>query len=140
MAYLAPHFDPDVFVSYSHGDPREKGGGPFKDWTDRLISKLERDIEALDPEFEKIGIWRDPQIDPTGHWSSQLRAKVAASGILIIVMSKRYLLSPWCGDERTWFQEQVQAHDFDFNQPRAFVIRAQKTEYAEWPAFLLDDR
>ena len=21
MAYLAPHFDPDVFVSYSHGDP-----------------------------------------------------------------------------------------------------------------------
>ena len=21
MSYLAPHFDPDVFVSYSHGDP-----------------------------------------------------------------------------------------------------------------------
>jgi hypothetical protein len=31
MAYLAPHFDPDVFVSYSHGDPRGRGGSELKE-------------------------------------------------------------------------------------------------------------
>jgi hypothetical protein len=30
MAYLEPHFDPDVFVSYSHGDPRGTGDAPLR--------------------------------------------------------------------------------------------------------------
>jgi hypothetical protein len=40
MAYLSPHFDYDVFVSYSHGDPRGAGESPLKTWSHALIEAL----------------------------------------------------------------------------------------------------
>src|SRR4051794_32873629 len=41
MAFLSPHFDPDVFLSYSHGDPHGRGQSPLKDWTHKLVQRLE---------------------------------------------------------------------------------------------------
>ena len=46
MTYLAPHFDPDVFVSYSHGDPRADNCSPLKDWTQTLIRRLESEVDG----------------------------------------------------------------------------------------------
>jgi len=138
MAYLAPHFDPDVFVSYSHGDPRGGGGAPLKDWSQALIQRLEREILSLYPEFDDLQIWMDRQIDPTAHLTEELRGKVSASGILMIVMSKRYLGSSWCRDELDWFRKQVQDRGADSG--RVFVIRAQDTDSGQWPDFLRDER
>jgi hypothetical protein len=99
MAYLEPHFDPDVFVSYSHGDPRGAGDSPLKTWTHALLHKLESQILSLDTEYDALHVWMDEQIDPTASLTVELRDKVSASGVLIIVMSKRYLASSWCRDE-----------------------------------------
>jgi TIR domain len=137
MPYLAPHFDPDVFVSYSHGDPRD-GRAPLRDWTQALIRRLNDRLRSLETEFDDLRIWMDPDIDPTVYLTPDLREKAGASGVLMIVMSKRYLKSSWCGDELAWFKEQIQ--DRSSTGGRVFVIRAQETEISLWPDFLRDER
>ena len=138
MTYLAPHFDPDVFVSYAHGDPRHVGESPLKIWTIALVRRLESQILSLDTEYDALHIWMDEQIDPTAQLTEELRSKAAGSGILIIVMSKRYLASSWCRDELEWFRKQIQNRA---GEPgRVFVIRAQPTDQAAWPDFLRDER
>ena len=138
MAFLLPYFEYDVFVSYSHGVQGGEGDAPLKDWTLELIRSLETDIRAVDTEFDDLRIWRDEQIDPTIHLSDELRGKVRNSGILMIVMSPRYLASTWCKDELEWFRQQVQERERD--QGRVFVVRALRTDENRWPDFLRDTR
>jgi TIR domain len=139
MAYLAPHFDPDVFISYSHGDAVGDGKSPLKEWTRALIREiLERDIQALHPEFKTLNVWMDDKIDPTAFLTAELRSTVGASGVLMIVMSEHYLESSWCHDELEWFRKQIQDRAGD--PGRVFIIRAQKTDPSKWPDFLRDER
>jgi hypothetical protein len=98
MAYLAPDFDPDMFVSYSHGDPQE-GRAPLRDWTQALIRRLKDGCHALETEFDDLDVWMDPDIDPTAFLTEELRGKAGACGVLMVVMSKRYLKSTWCQNE-----------------------------------------
>ena len=107
MAYLSPDFDYDVFVSYSHGDPRAIGESPLKTWSHALIEALIADITSLSDEFDELAVCYDRDLDPTLQLTPELRRKVKAAAVLMILMSPRYLKSAWCGDERTWFQEQI---------------------------------
>ena len=66
MSYLDPHFNPDVFVSYSHGDPLG-GRAPLRDRTQALIRRLNDRLHALETEFDDLHIWMDPEIDPTAY-------------------------------------------------------------------------
>jgi hypothetical protein len=135
MAYLSPHFEHDVFVSYSHGDPR---AGTLKEWTLELVRKLIGHILDTDLEFGDLVIWWDKDLDPTAQLTPELKAKVKSSGILLIVMSPHYLASPWCKDELTCFSEQIQDRLQD--PERVFIIRAVRTDESKWPAFLRDER
>lgn len=138
MAYLAPDFEYDVFVSYSHGDPSSTGDSPLKRWTLSLVGELRAEIKSVDTEFDQLHIWLDDQIDPTAALTRELRDAVKSSGILMIVMSPRYLASSWCKDELEWFREQVRSRSSE--QGRVFVVRALATDEQEWPDFLRDER
>lgn len=138
MAYLEPHFDHDVFVSYSRGDPTGVGDSPLKRWTETLIDKLREDIQSVDTEFDQLRFWMDAQLDPTAPLTQELRDKVKSSGILMIFMSPRYLKSTWCKDELKWFGEQIRERSGE--QGRVFVIRAVATDESSWPDFLHDER
>jgi hypothetical protein len=138
MAFLRPYFEYDAFVSYSHGLPEGEREFPLRDWTRTLIRRLVTDIKLVDTEFDDLQIWRDENIDPTIQLTDELRAKVSQSGILIIVMSPRYLASAWCKDELDWFKQQVEDRMRD--QGRVFVIRAMNTDETKWPDFLRDSR
>ena len=138
MAYLSPHFDYDVFVSYSHGDPRRAGESPLKTWSHALIEALIADITSLSDEFDELAVWYDRDLDPTLQLTPELRRKVKAAAVLMILMSPRYLKSTWCGDERTWFQEQIEDRAAD--EGRVFIVRAVPTDEGAWPDFLRDER
>jgi hypothetical protein len=138
MAYLDPYFEYDVFVSYSHGDPSRTGDSPLKRWTASLICDLTSEIQSVDTEFDRLHVWHDEKIDPTAQLTEELRRKVRSSGILMIVMSQRYLASSWCKDELDWFREQVRNRSND--QGRVFVLRAMATDEKDWPDFLRDER
>jgi TIR domain len=138
MAYLKPHFEYDVFVSYSRGDPSHTGDSPLMRWTASLIRELKAEIQSVDTEFDQLHVWHDEKIDPTAGLTDELRRTVKSSGILMIVMSPRYLASSWCKDELDWFREQVR--DRSNEQGRVFVVRAVATEEKDWPDFLRDER
>ena len=70
--------------------------------------------------------------------TDELRSKVTCSGVLMIVMSAKYLASAWCKDELEWFRQQVQDRARD--QGRVFVVRALSTDEKAWPDFLRDVR
>jgi hypothetical protein len=135
MSHLAPQFDPDVFVSYSHGYPIG-GSAPLRDWTRDLIRRLRDRLQALETEFDDLHLWMDPELDPTADLKTELRDKASRCGALVIVMSKRYLKSDWCAKEREWFRGQVEARAPQAG--RVFLLQAQKTDPAHWPEFLLD--
>jgi hypothetical protein len=54
-------------------------------------------------------------------------------------MTPQYLRSPWCTDERRWFQE-IATRQPDGARGRIFVIRALPVPDADWPPFLCDER
>jgi hypothetical protein len=135
MAYLSPRFDYDVFVSYSHGDPMRTGKSPLKTWSHALIEALIADITSLSDEFDKLAVWYDRELDPTLQLTNELRSKVKVAAVLMILMSPRYLKSAWCGDERTWFREQIEDRE-----GRVFIVRAVPTDESTWPDFLRDER
>jgi hypothetical protein len=137
MPYLAPHFDPDVFVSYSHGDP-VGNRAPLREWTLALIRLLKDQLHSLEPDFKHLHLWVDAENDPTAKLTDELRKIVSASGVLMIVMSKHYLGSSWCQDELDWFRKQIEARPGESG--RVFVLRAQDTDTALWPDFLRDER
>jgi hypothetical protein len=93
MTFLAPYFTHDVFVSYSHGDPLGTNESPLKRWTIALVHELIAEIRAIDTEFDGLDVWLDEHLDPTAHLTDELRHKVGSSGILMIMMSPRYLSS-----------------------------------------------
>jgi hypothetical protein len=138
MAFLAPHYSLDAFVSYSHGDPKRSGDSPLRTWSLALIKTLRDHIYSLSTEFDDIAIWCDEQIDPTAKLTETLRSTVKSAAILIVLMSPRYLKSSWCTDERAWFESQVKDRVKDLSC--VLVVRVVSTRESEWPAFLLDER
>ena len=80
MAYLEPHFENDVFVSYSQGDPSGVGDSPLKRWTEDLVNKLRADIQSVDTEFDQLQLWMDAQLEPTTPLTAGLRQEVRSSG------------------------------------------------------------
>jgi hypothetical protein len=138
MAYLSPEYEFDVFVSYSHGDPKGTGNSPLKTWSHALIEALIADITSLSDEFDDLQIWWDRDLDPTLQLTPELRRRVKAAAVLMILMSPRYLKSSWCGDEAAWFRQQVEDRAAD--EGRVFVVRTVPTDEGAWPAFLRDER
>jgi hypothetical protein len=138
MAFLSPHYAYDAFVSYSHGHPQGAGDSPLKCWSLALIKALRADILDLSADFDALEIWIDEQIDPTAELTEAIRNTVKASAILIVLMSDRYLKSSWCRDEREWFESQVKNRIQDLSC--VLVVRVTKTDDADWPSFLRDER
>ena len=108
MAYLTPHFDPDVFVSYSHGDPH---------WRRCAVAGLDTGAHPQAGELD-FGRSKQNSTTSTSGWTPKsirpltdprVEGKGRRCGVLMIVMSKRYLKSSWCRDELEWFREQSRA-------------------------------
>jgi hypothetical protein len=106
----------------------------------RTIEALIADITSLSDEFDELAVWYDRDLDPTLQLTPELRRKVTAA-VLMILMSPRYLNSTWCGDERTWFQEQIEDRPARAaDEGRVFIVRAVSTDEGAWPDFLRDER
>jgi hypothetical protein len=128
----------DVFVSYSHGDPKGTGRGPLANWTHRLIDELRNDIDAVSIEFDQLRLWDDRETDPTRQLTKAIRDYVADSALLLIVMTPRYLASAWCRDELNWFNSELRRRSAD--EGCTFVVRALPTDEKQWPDALKDER
>ena len=138
MAYLAPHFEYDIFMSYSHGAVPGIENPPLKRWSQAFIDRLKADILSTRNDFDSLDIFDDRDADRTTGLSDQLKNIVEQSGLLLIVMSPRYLGSSWCTDELDWFVEQF-AHRHK-GSGRVFIVRSISTDEERWPEVLKDSR
>lgn len=132
MSFLGPPFEHDVFVSYAHGR-----GGNLLRWSHCLIETLENDILDLETEFDDLDVFIDLELDPTKPLTKQLRGKVQKSGLLLVIMSKRYLESDWCQKEIEWFEAEIKACQEAGGL--VLVVRVQPTNHEEWPSCLKDE-
>ena len=141
MCYLGDPFNHDLFVSYSH--VRDAGGEPadLQKWSEAFAKALEDELCA-DPKMRELRIFLDKHhrpeqgVDPLQPLSEQLKAAIAASGLLVLLMSPYYLQSHWCQDERDWWI----ARQAELDLPpsgRIAVVRVWPTE-EPWPPVLLD--
>jgi hypothetical protein len=138
MAYLSTPFEHDIFVSYAHGVADRRGVRRLKDWSERLNDELESEIKNLRLEFDDLDIFIDRDLDPTRPLTDLLRGHVSSSGLLLVIMSERYLASAWCTDEREWFEIEVKRRGVSGGV--VLVVRAQPTDHEAWPACLKDER
>jgi hypothetical protein len=101
-------------------------------------TSVKSDIVQWAGGFDDLEIFIDEQLDPTRPPTAQLRETVRACGLLLIIMSKRYLQSTWCKDEIEWFEDEVRQRQADSGL--VLVVRAQPTEQRDWPDCLKDER
>jgi hypothetical protein len=125
-AYLA-NYDHDIFLSYAHEE--ELG-----EWTLRLREELKRALNLvllLKPPGKVVDIWIDEILRKNLSLSDELKSRVEASALLLIVMSPFYLNSEWCGKEIAWFA--AAARSRIASNARVFVVKAFPTEPDKWP-------
>ncbi|HTT14077.1 MAG TPA: toll/interleukin-1 receptor domain-containing protein [Burkholderiaceae bacterium] len=143
MSYVGDPFAHDLFVSYSHGS--DAGGEAFlQRWSEAFAQELERELRT-DPRVRgSLRVFLDKDlrpgrgVDPLEPLSGQLQGDVAASGILVVLMSDDYLRSRWCTDERDWWQSAQGPLGLSTNG-RIALVRIMPTTEA-WPPALLDAR
>jgi hypothetical protein len=113
---------------------------------EKLVAKIHRsvtrrhlraDIYALQPELSAVRFWDDRNVDPTAALTQDIKEKVERSGVLLIMMSPRYLASDWCKNELHWFKVQFEGRHR--SPGRVFVVRAVSTNTDLWPDFLKDE-
>jgi hypothetical protein len=140
MSYV-PGFTHDVFVSYSHGpEPFEGFGGMRTDfiskWTKSFVDDLSSQLDIFlgtKDQKRRVSIWMDPALDGNRPLRESVKSEIEQSALLLVVMSKFYLESRWCGDELKWFSNHADMND------RIFVVKAFNTPTHEWPEALKPD-
>ncbi|MDT7835699.1 TIR domain-containing protein [Aquabacterium sp. OR-4] len=98
--------DHSVFVSYAHADNEVYGN-----WVSDFASELTKDLAA---ELARVPTGRAvlPPVHLSedngplaGELSEQLKARVARSFAVVVVVGRHYVDSAWCGQELAYFQQ-----------------------------------
>lgn len=98
--------DHSVFISYAHADDEI-----YYNWVSDFASELTKDLAA---ELARVPTGR-PVLPPVhlsedngplaGELSDQLKARVARSFAVVVVVGRHYVDSAWCGQELAYFQQ-----------------------------------
>jgi hypothetical protein len=143
VSYVGEPFSHDIFVSYSHSDVDGADRSKLKQWSLGFVRELESELKEF-PFGSEVRLFVDEDdrpsqgVDPMSPLTAQLRREIGRSAILVVLMSDRYLASPWCRDEREWWfdaQRQLRIP----TEGRVAVVRVWPTEQA-WPSALADER
>lgn len=123
MSYV-PEFENDVFISYAHIDNLPLTEGQ-KGWIDHFHRTLEVRLQQL--LGENLEIWRDPKLQGNDYFSDTLLDKLSRIGILISIVSPRYLKSEWCLKELKEFINAVEQSGGIRVQNKSRIIKVVKT-------------
>jgi hypothetical protein len=143
LGFIGDAFNHDVFVSYSHGDGAGTGDSLLRQWSQSFVRELERELQffpdaALTRVFLDQHRQSDHGLDPSQPVARALQADIAASALMLVLMSPHYIRSDWCRYERKWWGEARDLHDLDPWARVAFArIMPVPNEY--WPREFVDD-
>jgi hypothetical protein len=93
-------FEDDVFISYAHVDNETLAAGQ-DGWVSLLHERLRKRLRQL--LGEEVKIWRDPKLQGNDEFADTLVIRVSKAGVLLSVLSPRYVKSDWCRKELSHF-------------------------------------
>jgi hypothetical protein len=133
MAYLKS-FDHDVLISYAHVDnlPNREGE---KGWVERFTQQLS--TRLLKRFGEPVEVWRDPQLRRSQLFDTVIEKAVQGAGVMISLISNRYLRSDYCQQELTWFCDKVEQEPVGLvvdDYVRVFPVLLYNIPPDNWPA------
>jgi TIR domain len=103
----------DVFVSYAHVDDLPDREGE-KGWVHHFANQLS--VRLLKRFGEKVEVWRDPQLARAQRYDPVIERAVHGAGVMVCLLSNRYLKSEYCSQEIAWFQAKAAA------EPEGLVV------------------
>jgi hypothetical protein len=86
-------FENDIFISYAHIDNEPLAEG-LKGWVEAFHERLR--VKLTQMLGEEPSIWRDLKLQGNDKFSDTLVARVGHVGLLVSVLSPRYVKSEWC--------------------------------------------
>ncbi len=93
-------FANDIFISYTHID-NKSFGEEQKRWVNDLHALLGVRVEQW--LGHGVQVWMDPKLQGNDEFADALRETLARVGVLVCVVSPRYLTSKWCLEELQGF-------------------------------------
>lgn len=143
MSFVGEPFRHDIFISYSHGDPKGTGDSNLRQWSQKFWEELKRDLASYE-DLGDLDIFFDASarsgdgVDPFDPLDKHLQEKAAASAMLLTLVSPYYMLSKYCGLERQWWAEGQTAHGFEARGriAPALVWGIPQSGKADWPTAL----
>jgi len=91
-----PNFEDDLFISYAHVDNKPLAEG-LKGWVETFHDRLRIRLEQLTGESARI--WRDRKLQGNDEFEETLVARLSKVGLLVVILSPRYVKSEWCQKE-----------------------------------------
>jgi hypothetical protein len=132
MAYLKS-FDHDVFISYAHVDnvPDREGE---KGWVEQFAQQLS--IKWLKYFGEPMDIWRDPALKRSQFFDRVIEKAVQGAGVMISLITNRYLHSEYCQQEIKWFCDKAEQEPCGLivdDYVRVFPVLLYNIPPESWP-------
>jgi hypothetical protein len=132
MAYLKS-FNHDIFISYAHVDNLPDRDG-VKGWVEQFVQQLA--VRLLKRFGESVDIWNDPQLKQSQLFNTVIEKAIQSSGIMVSLMSNRYLRSDYCQQEIKWFCDKVVQEPCGLvidDHVRVFPVLLYNIPPANWP-------
>ena len=100
------NFGNDVFISYAHVEnlPDREGD---KGWVEEFGNQLS--VRLLKRLGVSVKVWRDPKLSRAQVVDRVIEKEVLGSGVLLSLITPRYLHSDYCAQEIDWFRDKAQS-------------------------------
>lgn len=124
-ADTAPGLADEIFISYAHLDNESPKPG-MTGWVTRFHHALE--VRVAQVRGQKPKIFRDPKLQGNDVFADVLVDRIQQCGILVSILSPRYLKSEWCSRELTeFYNTQQKAGKLVVGDHKARVFKIVKT-------------
>jgi hypothetical protein len=118
------HFDDDIFLSYAHIDDQALAEGQ-KGWISTLHRALEVRLGQLLGKEPRI--WRDAKLNGNDIFADGLLERLPHVGVLLSILSPRYVKSEWCQRELQAFLQVCQSAPVARLSSKSRVFKVVKT-------------
>lgn len=137
MAFLAPKFANDIFLSYARVD-NQPSPGVAEGWVDLLKKTLEIELSKLVGRVGAVKIWMDTRrLDSNQFFDDEIEAQIRQSGVFVALTSRGYLhVDSYCRRELDLFHRKAQVSPEALRvgtRSRIFNALLYNIPFAEWP-------
>src|ERR1700733_945191 len=101
---MDPKIDDEIFISYAHID-NQPPKPTLEGWVTRFHERLERRI--TEARGKPARVFRDPKLQGNDVFNDVLAGRLQKTGVLLSILTNRYLLSSPCLDELHQFTENL---------------------------------